>query len=95
VHGLLKAAWFATFVANWAGPDALLWRLETSYNEMDFPGEPLNISGRVFKTWVEESCGKVEIELWALNPAGLKTTTGIAEIRTVLRVSEASAALDP
>ena len=73
LHGLLKAAFLAQLVTDWAG-DARLKSFEASYRGMDEPGKPYRCRGRVKEVRADE----VEVELWGEDPEGKRTTIGSA-----------------
>ena len=74
LHGLLKAAFLAQLVTDWAGAEARLKSFEVSYRGMDHPGVPYRCRGRVRSVSGDE----VELELWGENPEGERTTIGAA-----------------
>lgn len=73
LHGLLKAAFLAQLVTDWAG-EARLKSFEASYRGMDVPGVPYRCRGRVTAVRGRE----VEVELWGEDPDGNRTTLGSA-----------------
>ena len=73
LHGLLKAAFLAQLVTDWA-PGARLKSFEASYRGMDAPGVPYRCRGRVKAVRGAE----VELELWGEDPDGNRTTLGSA-----------------
>lgn len=74
LHGLLKAAFLAQLVTDWAGTEAHLKSFEVSYRGMDYPGVPYRCHGRVKSVDGDQ----VELELWGENPEGDRTTIGAA-----------------
>ncbi|HET7296636.1 MAG TPA: MaoC/PaaZ C-terminal domain-containing protein [Gemmatimonadales bacterium] len=77
LHGLLKAAYLAQLVTDWAG-DARLKSFEASYRGMDVPGAPYTCRGRVKEVRGTE----IELELWGEDAAGNRTTLGSAVLET-------------
>jgi acyl dehydratase len=73
LHGLLKAAFLAQLVTDWA-PEARLRSFEASYRGMDVPGLPYRCRGRVTAVRGDQ----VELELWGEDPGGNRTTLGSA-----------------
>jgi acyl dehydratase len=73
LHGLLKAAFLAQLVTDWA-PSARLKSFEASYRGMDVPGVPYRCRGRVKEVRDQE----VELELWGEDASGNRTTLGSA-----------------
>ena len=78
LHGLLKAAFLAQLVTDWAG-EARLKSFEASYRGMDVPGVPYRCRGRV----KEVRDGEIELELWGEDPEGKRTTLGTAVLERV------------
>ena len=78
LHGLLKAAFLAQLVTDWAG-DARLKVFEASYRGMDVPGVPYRCRGRVKEVRGDE----IELELWGEDPDGNRTTLGTAVLERV------------
>jgi hydroxyacyl-ACP dehydratase HTD2-like protein with hotdog domain len=73
LHGLLKAAFLAQVVTDWA-PGARLKSFAASYRGMDVPGVPYRCGGRV----KDVRGAEVEVELWGEDPEGRRTTLGAA-----------------
>ncbi len=80
VHGLLKAAWLADLVGSWAGPDAFVRELETSYRGIDQPGHPYAMGGIVRGLSGDQHAPCVMVELWGESARGQRTTTGSAVV---------------
>jgi acyl dehydratase len=76
LHGLLKAAYLAQLVTDWAGPEARLETFEVSYRGLDFPGRPYRCRGTV-KAILGS---RVELDIWGEDPDGNKTTVGNASV---------------
>lgn len=75
LHGLLKAAFLAQVVTDWA-PRGRLVTLDVSYRGIDLPGRPYRCGGRV-----EAVDGQLaHVELWGEDPDGTRTTLGRATI---------------
>jgi hydroxyacyl-ACP dehydratase HTD2-like protein with hotdog domain len=76
LHGLLKAAWLAQLVTDWAGPEARLKTFDVSYRGIDLPGRPYRCRGAV-----RSRAGNVaELEIWGEDPDGNQTTIGTATV---------------
>jgi acyl dehydratase len=73
LHGLLKAAFLAQLVTDWAGT-ARLRSFDVSYRGMDVPGVPYRCRGRV----KEVRGAEIELEIWGEDPDGNRTTLGSA-----------------
>jgi hydroxyacyl-ACP dehydratase HTD2-like protein with hotdog domain len=76
LHGLLKAAWLAQLVTDWAGPEARLKTFDVSYRGIDLPGRPYRCCGAVKL----RSGGAAELEIWGEDPDGNRTTIGTATV---------------
>jgi acyl dehydratase len=77
LHGLLKAAFLAQLLTDWAGSEGRLETLDVSYRGLDLPGRELRCRGKV----TEVRDGAVELELWTQDPEGKRTTLGSASLR--------------
>ena len=77
LHGLLKAAFLAQLVTDWAGEDGRLQSLEVSYRGLDQPGRDFHCRGHV--TSVRD--GSAELEIWGEDAEGRRTTLGTASVR--------------
>ena len=77
LHGLLKAAFLAQLVTDWAGEDGRLQSLEVSYRGLDQPGRDFRCRGRVAS--VEN--GNAQLEIWGEDAEGRRTTLGTASVR--------------
>lgn len=78
VQGLLKMALLDRLVRDWLPDGARLRAIEVSYRGLDLRDQPMTLGGTV--TAVDGRC--VTLELWVDSAAGLRTTTGRAEIET-------------
>jgi len=58
------------FVTDWAGPEALLHRIEIRLGAPNYPGDTMRMSGRV----VEKLDGRVRVELVGSNSLGNHVT---------------------
>ena len=76
LHGLLKAAFLAQLVTDWAGPDARISSFDVSYRGIDVPGRPYRCGGTVRSV----DGNTAEVELWGENPDGARTTLGSATV---------------
>ena len=76
LHGLLKAAWLAQLVTDWAGPEARLKTFDVSYRGIDLPGRPYRCGGVVRS----QAGGVAELEIWGEDPDGNQTTIGTATV---------------
>ncbi len=80
VPGQLIGAFLGQLMTDWIGEGGTLTKLSCSYKGMSYPGEALNLKGKVTKKYVEDSKHYVECNLWAENPQGEKTTSGRAVV---------------
>ncbi len=76
LHGLLKTAWLAQLVTDWAGPQARLKTYEVSYRGLDFPDRPYRCRGLVRSV----EGGLAELEVWGEDADGNRTTLGTATV---------------
>jgi acyl dehydratase len=76
LHGLLKAAWLAQLVTDWAGPEARLKAFDVSYRGIDLPGRPYRCGGEL----KSRTGGVAELEIWGEDPDGNRTTIGTATV---------------
>lgn len=88
VHGLLKAAWLAELVRNWAGEDAFVRSLKATYRGTDEPGHTYVIGGRVASVSEDVGpTGSVILDVWGENERQQKTTLGSAIVSLPRRVA--------
>jgi acyl dehydratase len=80
VHGALKHAFLGQMLHEWVRYDGRIKRYAVSYRGMDVPGEEMTCCGVVTRTYTEDGVGLVDLEIWAENPAGQKTTPGTATV---------------
>ena len=77
LHGLLKAAFLGQLLTDWLGDSGTLKTFEVSYRGIDVPGRPYRCHGKVTKI----DGGEVELEVWGEDPAGKRTTVGVATVQ--------------
>ena len=77
LHGLLKAAFLGQLVTDWLGDRGTLKTFEVSYRGIDVPGRPYHCHGKVTKIDGDQ----VELEVWGEDPAGKRTTVGVATVQ--------------
>ncbi len=63
VPGLLKVSWLGQFVAEWAGPEAMLKSVRVAYRRPDPTGEPLLLTGTVVDKQEEDGKPYVDVEV--------------------------------
>ena len=78
VHGQLIGAFLGQLMTDWIGERGTLRKLSCSYKGMNYPGEAVTCKGEVTKKYIENEQHFVECSLWAENPKGEKTVSGMA-----------------
>ena len=78
VHGRFKYASLGELVSNWLGHAGRIRRISCQYRGMDLPGREFVCRGVVKKKSEEGGRRLVEIDVWAENAEGKKTTPGSA-----------------
>lgn len=78
VHGWLTFSFICQMLTDWIGPEGMLKKYGVSYRGMHFPGEEIICKGKVTNKYVKDGEHYVELEIWAENPKGEKTTPGTA-----------------
>ncbi len=78
VQGRLKSALLAQAVTDWIGDKGQVRKLTCNNRGADYPGDEFIVKGKVTRKYQEGGENRVEIEVWGENPAGEKTTSGIA-----------------
>lgn len=78
VHGQLVFSFLGQLMTDWIGEQGSLRKLTCSYKGMNFPGETVTAKGKVIKKYVEDGEHRVECNIWAENPKGEKTASGMA-----------------
>jgi len=78
VHGQLVGAFLGQLMTDWIGERGTLRKLSCSYKGMNYPGEAVTCKGGVVKKYVENEQHFVECNLWAENPKGERTASGMA-----------------
>lgn len=80
VHGQLAGCFLGQMLTDWIGERGSLKKLSLGYKGMNFPGETLVCKGTVTKKYTENSQHFVLCSIWAENPRGEKTVSGMATI---------------
>jgi acyl dehydratase len=80
IHGYLKMAWLGELVTAWAGPDAVVRRLDVSYRGIDLPGDDYILDGEVTAIAPADHGTAVTVEVWGEGAAGVRTTLGEAVV---------------
>lgn len=58
------------YVTDWAGPDAVIRRIEIRLGAPNFPGDVMRMNGRVKSTERRDGDGRVEVEVVGRNRLG-------------------------
>lgn len=80
VHGRFKYASLGEFVSNWLGHAGRIRKLSCQYRGMDLPNKEFVCKGVVKKKSSEGGQNVVELDVWAENAEGKKTTPGSAVV---------------
>jgi acyl dehydratase len=80
VHGRFKYASLGELVSNWVGHAGRIRKLSCQYRGMDLPDKEFVCRGVVKKKSEESGKKIVELEIWAENAEGKKTTPGAATV---------------
>ena len=78
VHGRFKYASLGELVSNWLGHNGRIQKLSCQYRGMDQPNQPIQCRGTVKRKWEEGGKKLAQLEIWAENAKGDKTTPGEA-----------------
>jgi len=80
VNGRLKVALLVRLLTSFAGPSGRLKRLAARHQRMDRLGDILILRGMVTRKYVEGGENLVDLEIWAEDPKGERTTAGSATV---------------
>lgn len=80
VHGRFKYASLGELVSNWLGHAGRIRKLSCQYRGMDLPDREFVCKGVVKKKSDEGGTRTVELDVWAENSEGKKTTPGSAVV---------------
>jgi acyl dehydratase len=80
VHGWLALSFLGQMITDWLGESGALVKLNGSYRGMNKVHEDIICIGRVTKKYTEEGKNYARVEIWAENPQGEKTVTGVAVV---------------
>lgn len=80
VHGRFKYASLGELVSNWVGHSARIRKISCQYKGMDLPNKEFVCRGVVRKKSTDGGARVVEVEVWAENAEGKKTTPGSAVV---------------
>jgi len=80
VHGWLTFSFLGQLLTDWMGEDGRLKKFGVSYRGMNFPGEDIALKGKITRKYITDGEHLVELEIWAENPRGERTTPGRATV---------------
>lgn len=80
VHGRFKYACLGELVSNWLGHNGRIKKISCQYRGMDMPDQEFVCRGTVSKKVEENGERRVELDIWAENAEGKKTTPGQAVV---------------
>jgi acyl dehydratase len=80
VHGWLTLSFLGQMLTDWLGEGGTLEKLNGSYRGMNLVHEEIFCYGKVIKKYVESGKNCARVEIWAENPRGEKTVTGVAVV---------------
>ncbi len=80
VHGRFKYASLGELVSNWVGHAGRIQKLSCQYRGMDLPDKEFVCRGVVKKKSEDGGKKVVDLEIWAENAEGKKTTPGAATV---------------
>lgn len=80
VHGWLTLAFLGQMLTAWLGEAGTLVKLSGSYRGMNLVNEDIICNGKVTRKYVEDGQHCARVEIWAENPRGEKTVTGVAVV---------------
>lgn len=78
VPGYLTLAFLGQLVTDWIGVEGTLKKIFGSYRGMHHPGADIICRGKVTNKEVVEGEHRIELEIWAENSQGERTTPGSA-----------------
>ena len=80
VHGPLRGAFLSQLLTRWIGETGTLKKLSYANRDIAYVNEPLTCKGRVTRTWIDNSNGYVECDIWVENGHGTRLTPGQATV---------------
>jgi hydroxyacyl-ACP dehydratase HTD2-like protein with hotdog domain len=80
VQGHLHGAYLTELLLAWAGPAAVLRRLQWSNRRAAYAGDTLTCRGRVTRIYEENGLRLVDLEIWTENQAGDICAPGTATV---------------
>ena len=80
IHGWLVFSFLGQLLTGWAGQGGWIRKLGVSYRGMNYPGEDIILKGKITRKYAQDGEHLVELEVWAENPRGERTTPGRAVV---------------
>jgi acyl dehydratase len=80
VHGWLALAFLGQMITDWIGDKGALVKLSGSYRGINKVNEDIICNGKVAKKYIEDNKHLARVDIWAENPQGDKTVTGMAVV---------------
>ncbi len=80
VHGALKHALLGRMLAQWAGPQGRVVRVACQYRGMDLVDKDVVCKGIATGKRTEDGNHLVDLDVWAEDPDGNKTSPGTAVV---------------
>jgi len=80
-YGCQRISWLGNLLTNWMGDDGFLERLSGRLLRFNVVGDTTWCKGKVAKKYVDNNQHLVDIDCWAENQRGEKTSAGIATVR--------------
>ncbi len=80
-YAVMRENWLATYLTNWMGDDAWLWKFRCEMRRFNYIGDTQWFYGRVVKKYqTDEGTSAVDVEMWGQNQTGEVTCPGTASI---------------
>jgi acyl dehydratase len=79
-YGVMRQSWFYHHVADWAGDDACIVRMEDSIRKFNYMGDTQFLSGKVVAKREEDGQQLVDLELHMVNQRETETAYGSATV---------------
>ncbi|MBU2008996.1 MAG: dehydratase [Chloroflexi bacterium] len=80
VHGWLVFSFLGQLLTDWMGEGGWIKKFRVSYPGMNYPGEDIILKGKITRKYAQDGEHLAELEIWAENPRGEKTTPGRAVV---------------
>jgi hypothetical protein len=80
MHGAYLSSFPQQLLLKWAGEKATLKKSMSSFRHAHLLSEDIVCKGKVIQKYIKDGENLVECEVWIENPAGQRTTTGLATL---------------